>query len=402
MDLATARARAADRWRLNAFVTMTTTEAGSGPVVAVKDNLDVWGCPTTAGSPGRRTGPAERDADVVAAVRAHGAVVVGKASCGEWALDVTGTAQEFGTVRNPHDEARTAGGSSSGAGVAVAAGLCDWAVGTDTGGSVRVPAALCGVVGFKPTYGTLSMRGLVPSCPSLDTVGVLAPTVAVAARAVEQMGGPPAPGEPLDHEPRLAVPRSWVEGLDADAAAVWRRVATGLDEVDVPDLDEFRAAFLALGPPEAAWFHTATLADPSSGISPYVRAVLERGRSIAAVDYLEARVRAGALRDALERALVGRDALLLPAVGRVAPTLDEAPALREEMTRLVRPASLTGHPVVCLPAPSAGLPVGIQVVGHHGGDPELLGVAAVLEARWAARPAGRAPSAPSTSEGAPR
>src|SRR5581483_10904453 len=171
------------------------------------------------------------DAPVVRRVREHGAVVVGKTNLHEFAYGVTSVNPHYGAVLNPHDTERVAGGSSGGSAVAVAAGMCDWAVGSDTGGSIRIPASLCGVVGYKPTRSLISTLDVVPLSRSLDTVGPLAPDVAGAARAAEMMGAPGAlVPESATRAPSLGVPAGWVrpDELDEATGEVWKAVSTGV------------------------------------------------------------------------------------------------------------------------------------------------------------------------------
>ncbi|HEY4865779.1 MAG TPA: amidase, partial [Candidatus Dormibacteraeota bacterium] len=159
MTPAQARERIRERSDLNAFISLTE-EDGEGPVVAVKDLVDVRGAVTTAGSVLLPSVPAEDDAPTVRRMREFGCVVVGKTNLHEWAFGVTSDNPHYGPVRNPRNPELVAGGSSGGSAAAVAAGMCDWAVGSDTGGSIRIPAAFCGVVGFKPTVGTIDTEGV--------------------------------------------------------------------------------------------------------------------------------------------------------------------------------------------------------------------------------------------------
>src|SRR5258706_1490268 len=156
-------------------------EGGAGRVVAVKDLVDVAGMVTTAGGIILPNEPAERDAPVVERIRREGCVIVGKTNLHEFAFGVTSVNPHYGAVLNPHDQSRVAGGSSGGSAVAVAAGMCDWAIGSDTGGSIRIPASLCGIVGFKPALGTVDLTGVIPLRSSPDTHCPLAPDVAPAA-----------------------------------------------------------------------------------------------------------------------------------------------------------------------------------------------------------------------------
>src|SRR5579875_1470515 len=173
---------------LNAFISLTD-EDGDGPVVGVKDLVDVRGTVTTGGGTILPRTPAHEDAPVIRQIRRYGCVVVGKTNLHEWAFGSSSKNPHYGDVRNPYDPDRVSGGSSGGSAVAVATGMCDWAIGSDTGGSIRIPASLCGVVGLKPTFGMVSVENTIPLSQSLDTLGPLAPNVAAAARALEMMSG---------------------------------------------------------------------------------------------------------------------------------------------------------------------------------------------------------------------
>ncbi|HEV8596507.1 MAG TPA: amidase, partial [Candidatus Dormibacteraeota bacterium] len=168
-----AKARISEHTELNAFISVSE-ETGDGAVVAVKDLVDVRGMVTTAGGIILPRVPAAEDAPVVKRIREAGCVVVGKANLHEFAYGVTSVNPHYGTVRNPHDPTRVAGGSSGGSAAAVAAGMCDWAIGSDTGGSIRIPGSLCGVAGFKPAFGSIDIGGVIPLSPSLDTLGPMA------------------------------------------------------------------------------------------------------------------------------------------------------------------------------------------------------------------------------------
>src|SRR5207248_9846719 len=183
---APALGRELGRMELNAFISRSQ-EKGSGDAVAVKDLVDVEGMVTTAGGIILPNVPATHDAPVVARIRQAGCVVAGKANLHEFAYGVTNINPHYGTALNPHDPGRVAGGSSGGSAVAVAAEICDWAIGSDTGGSIRIPASLCGVVGFKPKLGTITTEGVFPLSKSLDTVGPMASEVASVERALGQV-----------------------------------------------------------------------------------------------------------------------------------------------------------------------------------------------------------------------
>jgi len=378
-----ARARAEELKDLNLFIAMTD-EDGEGEVVAVKDLVDVRGTPTTGGGRLLPVEPKTEDAPLIHNLRSHGCVMIGKTNLHEWAFGSTNMNRHYGTVHNPRDPSRIAGGSSGGSAAAVAAGACDWAIGSDTGGSIRIPAALCGIVGFKPTFGTIDTRGVVPLSFSLDTIGSLAPDVATATRAVAMMAGiedfgsiDPIPATRL----RLGVPRGWVSGLDEQVAKAWALVSEGLPEIDLPSLDAMQKACLDIMLSEAAAFHRVWIETRPDGYGPDVLARLRTGFAITGADYVRAIKDRERMREQVATAMRGLDAILLPSTASVAPLI--APEIdTQPLVRFTRPFNLTGQPVFSLPAPVDGLPVGIQVIGHAGRDIELAAVAAGLERAW--------------------
>jgi aspartyl-tRNA(Asn)/glutamyl-tRNA(Gln) amidotransferase subunit A len=375
------RARIREHAALNAFI-CETAETGDGTVVAVKDLIDVRDTPTTAGSTVLDPTPARADAPVIGQLRSAGCLVIGKTNLHEWALGPTSANRHFGPVRNPSDRSRFAGGSSGGSAVAVALRMCDWAVGTDTGGSIRIPAGLCGVVGFKPTFGSIDMRGVVPVSQSLDTIGPLAPSVTAALRAHEMLTG-----QRQDYsEPpgwtdlRIGIPRGWVSGLDDATAAAWAVVSDNIREIEFPPREVFASAILPIMQGEAGANHRKRFAQHRESYGADVLAFIEAGLNITAAAYLEAKREQSRLTDDFELAMLDFDAILLPTTASVAPRLDEGDAARDALTRFTRPTNLTGHPVFSVPLPGAHpLPIGIQVVGHHSGDRALGRVALALE-----------------------
>jgi len=375
------RARIRDHAALNAFIS-ETTEEGDGTVVAVKDLIDVIGVPTTAGSDILPMTPARADAPVVTRIRRAGCIVIGKTNLHEWAAGPTSAASRFGPVRNPHDPERVSGGSSGGSAVAVALDMCDWAIGTDTGGSVRIPAALCGVVGLKPTYGLVDNDSVIPLCQSLDTLGPIARTVQGALDALDMMLGAEvsAPAAPPEWSRlRIAVPGGWVTDIDGPTAAVWDELSRGLPVIDFPDRGRFARTILPILQGEAADNHRERLGEHASSYAKDTRAFIEAGLYVTAADYLAAKRDSAALRRESDFAMRGWDALLLPTTAIVAPRIGEA-NVREPLTRFTRPFNVTGHPAISIPVPNAGaLPVGVQVVGHMHGDRELGAVALALE-----------------------
>ncbi|HEV2035079.1 MAG TPA: amidase [Candidatus Dormibacteraeota bacterium] len=378
MELADARKRIREKESLNAFISVSSEE-GSGTVVAVKDLVDVAGMVTTGGGVILPNRPATADAPVVARLRRDGCVIVGKTNLHEFAYGVTSVNPHYGAVRNPHDPSRVAGGSSGGSAAAVAAGMCDWAIGSDTGGSIRIPASLCGVVGFKPALGSVETTGVIPLSRSLDTLGPLARDVAGARRAFSMMSGEATPTDPVA-EPRLAVPKGWVANLDQPTEDAWRLVSAGLPEVDFLDRERLYQVGLTILLVEAAVYHRRWASECPEKYGADVIAHIRRGLAILAVDFDEALVEWAQLREDAARAMAGIDALVLPATAIVAPLVEAGNEVREPLSRFTRPFNTTGQPVVTLPAPVRGLPVGIQVVGRTNGG--SIAAASWLEREW--------------------
>ncbi len=383
-----ARERIRHRSDLNAFISLTD-EDGRGPVVAVKDLVDVRGTVTTAGSRLLPQVPADRDAPVIARMRQAGCVVIGKANLHEWAFGLTSENPHYGPVRNPLDPSRVAGGSSGGSAAAVAAGMCDWALGTDTGGSIRVPAALCGVVGFKPTLGTVDTEGVVPLSRTLDTLGPLAPDVRSAASALEAMseltGLVPA-RPPSRSQVRIAVPEGWDEDLRPEVEPAWRAVSQGLPRIRLPERRRLVDCGRVILFVEAAAFHRRRLEEHPEGFGADVLALLRQAGQVTRQEYRAALIEQSRLRLEVEAAMQDWDALLVPATRGPAPRIGEAHD-RGLLSDTTRPFNTTGQPVIVLPAPlpdGDGLPVGVQVVGHFGEEAGLVGVALALEAVFAA------------------
>lgn len=381
-DLVQAREQIRRLAHLNAFISLTEEE-GEGPVVAVKDIVDIRGTVTTAGSKVPQI-PATSDAEVIERIRESGCVVVGKTNMHEWAFGTTSVNPHYGTVHNPRDPSRIAGGSSGGSAAAVAAGMCAWAIGSDTGGSIRIPAALCGVVGFKPTFGTVSTRGVLPLSRSLDTLGPLARDVLSAARALEMMSGLTGlvPQHPVPSDQfRLAVPAGWALDLDRDTQAVWERIAPGLPEIMLPDRDRMQRVCLAIMYAEAGAFHRVRMEEHPERYGADVLARLQDTLKVSGVEYIEALEDRERICIEVEEALQDVDALLLPATACVAPLIGQTD-VGEPLARFSRPFNVTGQPAMAIPAPTKGLPVGIQVVGKRGKDARLIEVAWSLERLW--------------------
>ena len=383
MRLEDARARIRERPELNAFISISE-EQGEGTVVAVKDLVDVKSMVTTAGGVILPAEPAENDAPVVARIRGAGCVVVGKANLHEFAYGVTSVNPHYGPVRNPHDPTRVAGGSSGGSAVAVATGMCDWAVGSDTGGSIRIPASCCGVVGFKPEFGSIDIGRVIPLAHSLDTLGPLAADVTTTAQAYSMMSGETVSLEGLAR-PRLAVPAGWVFGLDDETERAWMRVADGIPEVEFVDRQRLFDAGLTILLVEATEYHRGWMAESPEKYGADVLALLKRGETVPASEYRNALLERPELQAAARAAMREVDALLLPASAIVAPLVQDADHPREPITRFTRPFNTTHQPVAVVPAPVSGLAVGIQVIGRT--NAETLRVARWLEQEWAKRAA---------------
>ena len=387
MRVEAARERIRAQADLHAFISLTE-ESGEGTVVGVKDVVDVRGTVNTGGSTILPAVPSRDDAPVIRAMRSCGCIVAGKTNLHEFAFGVTSLNPHHGSVVNPRAPDRIPGGSSGGSAAAVAAGLVDWALGTDTGGSIRIPAALCGVVGFKPTIGSIDTSGVIPLSRSLDTLGPLAPDVETAALAFAQMRGDrgwqaPEPA-PLSRY-RLAVLQGWGEDLDAESSSAWSSMTEGLRQIPFPSRSALNDAGFSILLAEAAAFHRTWLETVPEKYGRDVLEPLQRGLTVTREEYVAALLSQSRLRAAADEALVsaGVDAVLAPATRIVAPRLTDR-IERPDLTAYTRPFNTTGQPVVCLPVPATPVPVGIQVVGRHGLDLQLLEIARALELRWAA------------------
>jgi len=355
---------------------------GDGPRLAVKDCIDVAGLATTAGCPvvAEMAEPADVDAAVVASAREAGARIVGKTGLTELCWSANGVNRWSGTPLNPLDPSRLPGGSSSGSAVAVATGEADVAFGTDTGGSVRIPAACCGVVGLKTAYGRVSVKGVYPLAPSLDTVGSLGADVAAVERGMRLLepGFTVPPGAPPLIAGRLTV-TGFGDGVDPDVdAAVDRALeAAGVATTRLLPWD-VGAAREAIGVIiDGEGFRSNAYLMPYLGqLSPHVRRNMERGARLSRKDRAEAeRIRA-VVRDALESLLADFPVLVLP-------TLAGQPPLRGTrgfaMTALTLQANLAGLPALSLPVTSdGGVIASMQVIG--GSEEQVLAFGRVIEA----------------------
>lgn len=381
-----------------------------GVPVAIKDELDLVPYPTTVGTSFLRDVPAI-DATAVGRLRAAGAVLIGKANMHEIGIGVTGVNPHHGAARNPHDPGRATGGSSSGSAAAVAAGLCPVALGADGGGSIRIPSALCGVVGLKPTFGRVSECGAAPLCWSVAHVGPLGATVRDVALAYALIAGPDArdPGSRGQPAPTLAgigdrdlrglrigVYRPWFEDADPDVVAGCRKALDALVEagaavveVEVPELDVLRTVHLVTIVSEMVASHARYAEAHRRDYGADTRVSLALGRMLSAADYLHAqRLRTRLLRH-FDQVLERVDVLATPTTARTAPgippdalaTGESNMAVTTRIMQFAQPANLTGLPAVSVPCgyDAAGLPVGFQLMGRAWDEALLLRLAAAVE-----------------------
>lgn len=373
-----------------------------GMPISIKDLIDIAGQPTTAASRVRAGHVATHDAPVIERLRRAGAVLIGKTNIHEFALGPTSDESAFGPVLNPHDTTRVAGGSSGGSAAAVATGMGDASIGSDTGGSIRIPAAACGVVGLKPSIGEIPCDGVVPLSFTLDNLGPITRSVADAAAIWAVLADRPAPR--LDPPSASSLTFGELEGYFAalledevrqsfgHALARLRTAGATVESRAVEGAALTVETYSNISLPEAAQWHAATLASRADDYQAIVRQRLEFGRTIPAVAYLGAMEMRETLTHAVDVALEGCDALVLPTLPIVAPKLGQAEVTFESRTggteklsarmallRLTQLFNITGHPAISLPIANDGLPVGFQLVGRRGETERLLSVAATCE-----------------------
>jgi aspartyl-tRNA(Asn)/glutamyl-tRNA(Gln) amidotransferase subunit A len=420
--------------KLNAFITVTADQARAqakkaeselsvmwrrktaidrGPLhgipISLKDNIYTAGIRTTAGSVVLRDFIPGEDAPVVTRLKQAGAVILGKTNLHEFAYGVTTNNPHFGAARNPWDVSRISGGSSGGSAVALAAGLCFGSIGTDTGGSIRIPAALCGVTGLKPTRDLVDASGVIPLSPTLDCVGPMARTVEDASilfRAIlGHQDNSVVASRKATHRNlsklRLGLPREFffdvisteVEKLFQSATRSLRRLGAKIVDVSIPSLLETESAGNRIGWAEATHYHQQAGWFPSRAAeySEDVRSRLEAGTKVSATAYLEALDQRqkfiNQLREIMESAKL--DALVVPTVPILAPALGEENIrigtteypTRALLLRLNRPANLAGVPSISVPCgfTPAGLPAGLQFIGSANGENILLSLASARE-----------------------
>jgi aspartyl-tRNA(Asn)/glutamyl-tRNA(Gln) amidotransferase subunit A len=364
-----------------------------GVPVAVKDLVDMAGVPTTFASRAGSPRMATSDAVLVRNLRQAGAIILGKTNLLEYAYGAVHP--DFGQTNNPWDPRRTSGGSSGGSAAAVAAGLCFAAIGTDTGGSIRIPASYCGVVGLKPTFGRVSLDGVQALSPSLDHAGPLARTCADAALALEGMIGA-----------KIHIPRAELAGLRIgmmhhpgaqkflqpgiqmlfeEALNQLRKAGAKVQPMELAGLELARDALVAIIEPEASLVHRGLLRDQPAGFSDITRAQLEAGLAIPAIDYLHALQVRDRLRAQFQQAFETVDAILSPSVPWVAPAEDPPVGGEEGAGEMLYSGiyNLAGLPALSIPSGLAGdgLPGGLQIVTPWNADELALSIGAALEQR---------------------
>jgi aspartyl-tRNA(Asn)/glutamyl-tRNA(Gln) amidotransferase subunit A len=414
----------ADRARARASAIDAARQAGQGlgPLAgvpfAVKNLIDIAGLPTVAGSRiNRDHPPAKADATLVTRLERAGAILVGALNMGEYAYDFTGENAHDGAAHNPHDPTRMTGGSSSGSGASVAGGLVPIALGSDTNGSIRVPASFCGVFGLKPTYGRLSRAGSFPFVSSLDHLGPLARSAADLAVAYDAMQGPDPydpvcvdrPVEPATERIdagiaglRIAAATGYFRaGAGAEALAALDHVAAALDartQIELPEAARARAAAYVISTAEGATLHLERLRTRAADFDPDVRDRLIAGALVPAPFVQQAQKFRRWYRDAVLKLFEGVDAILAPATPCTAPLIGQKTLvldgtdmpLRPNLGLYTQPISFIGLPVVAVPVVLGGaLPIGVQIIAAPWREDVALRIAHDLEMRgivYAPRP----------------
>jgi aspartyl-tRNA(Asn)/glutamyl-tRNA(Gln) amidotransferase subunit A len=371
----------------------------AGMLVGVKDLFNVDGMPTRAGTKAALHSLDPAQSPLVSKLKSGGAVILGKTNMHEVALGATGENEHTGDVKNSIDSARQSGGSSSGSAVAVATNQCDFALGSDTGGSVRIPAAFCGVVGFKPSFGVLSLEGALPLSKTCDHAGILAKDIQQCIQVFNYLASP-SPAASLGRKPRFAVPDDWLSGRLSEGVreifdAVLGKLSplVEIDSVPTPMLHQAWGCYTPIARAEAALVHRQALLDPNApgaGFSALVLNALMAGLEISAQDYLAARQTRSLVRSELDLLLTHYDAILLPTSPVTAPLRGQVEvkveggvmSVREAVLGQTLPFSLCGLPAISIPMGALeGLPVGLQIIGARGSDTQLLAFAQWMSLR---------------------
>jgi aspartyl-tRNA(Asn)/glutamyl-tRNA(Gln) amidotransferase subunit A len=381
-----------------------------GVPIGLKDLFNTAGVRTTGGSKILADFVPREDATVVARLRAAGAIVLGKLNMHEFAYGPEGLNAHYGQARNPWDaaQARIPGGSSSGSGVAVAAGLVAAALGSDTGGSIRIPASLCGITGLKPTYGRASRAGVLPLAWSMDHVGPMARTAADCALMLRCLAG----HDPLDTSTSVLPVPDYVGALTGEikglrvgllkkffldgaapevrqaverAAKALEKLGATLDEVDLESMPHVAPASFAIVASEALAYHAEWMRTRPADYQPDVRERLRMGAFVTGLQYVRGQQIRALVRAEVDGALARRDVLLAPTTPITATVLGQTEAtlgdgttdVRSALIRLTRPFNFSGHPACSVPCgfSTAGLPIGMQFVGRPFDEATVLRVA---------------------------
>lgn len=370
-----------------------------GVPISIKDLIDIAGQPTTAGSRVLEHNIAAADAPVITRLRAAGAVIVGKTNLHEFALGTTSEDSGFGAIHHQLDPSRSPGGSSGGSAVSVATGMSEMSVGTDTGGSVRIPSSVCGLVGLKPSVNDVPRTGVIPLSTTFDHVGPITKSVAAAAAMWRVLSHRPAEmgAVPEGRAIRLKLLTGYfIEPLEFTVRAAFgaaisalRHSGIEMSEIQFANAATIHPTYVDVVLPEAAAWHAKYLDSRGPLYTKNVRARLIAGRDISAVKYFEAIQACDSFRDQVDSALAGVDALVLPTLPITAPIIGQDEVVIEGQKINVRAAMLrntqlfnmTGHPAISLPLPMpAGvLPCGLQLVGRLDKTADLLAIAAACE-----------------------
>ncbi len=383
-----------------------------GLPISVKDLYDTKGVRTTAGMKVFHDRVPTEDAAIVQRVRQAGAVIVGKTNMHEAAYGITTINPHYGTARNPWNPDYITGGSSGGSASAVAMSMGLASVGSDTGGSIRVPASLCGIVGLKPTYGRCSLRGAVPLSWSLDHAGPMTRTVEDAALLLETLAGHD-PHDPLSQDKpvprytenltgvvkglRIGIPRSYffenlqpeVETAMRAALNTFERLGAIVTDVDLPMAPLQRGIWSQIASPEAYSYHETFLNSRGEDYGPDVRTRLEAGRLLLSIDYIRAQRARTLMQQECAGVLQSVDVIVTPSVPITPPRIDQASVQRGSvrepigiaLTRCSRHFNITGSPAISVPcgASSEGLPIGMQIAGRPFDEMTVLRIAHAFE-----------------------
>lgn len=411
--------------KLNAFITLTAETALAeakaaadeiaagkhrGPLhgipVALKDIFDVAGVKTTAASKILAENVPSEDSGVTRKLREAGAVLLGKTNLHQFAFGATGRSSDFGPACNPWDVARVTGGSSSGSGAAVASGECFMAMGTDTGGSIRIPASLCGTVGLKPTFGRVSKAGLLPLSWSLDHAGPLTRTAEDAAIVLQAIAGRDERDDWSSHEPvpdytaslrdgvkglRIGVPDSFfnesllpeIDAAVKEAVKVLEGLGAAVEPVTLPFIADIPNAVTAIMLPEALAYHQKWMAERPEDYADDVRYRLELGSAFLAVDYVQAqRFREMAVRAWRDEVFSKFDLIATPSTQTTATPIEASDlSVVFSLIRLTNPLNLLGIPAISVPCGFSpdGLPIGLQLAGRWWDEATVLRAAHAYE-----------------------